>query len=61
MVEHLGADTFVHGHFGAARTGLTVRLGGVGNMKPGDVVPLSVDPRHLHMFDPESGARLPAA
>ncbi len=61
MVEHLGADTFVHGHFGADRTALTVRLSGVRNMKLGDVVPLSVDPRHLHMFDPESGARLPAA
>ncbi len=58
LVEHLGADTLVHGHFGSDRTDLTVRLGGTHALKPGDDLPIRIKPEHLHMFDPESGRRL---
>ena len=56
--EQLGADTLVHGRFGADRTDLTVRLSGIRHLKHGEALPLQVSPRHLHLFDPESGARL---
>ena len=58
VVEQLGADTLVHGHFGSDRTDLTVRLPGVSSLEPGAVLPLAVAPAHLHLFDPDSGARL---
>ncbi len=58
VVEQLGADTLVHGHFGSDRTDLTVRLPGVSGLKAGEVLPIAVAPTHLHLFDPDSGARL---
>ena len=58
VVEQLGADTLVHGHFGTDRTDLTVRLRGTVNLKPDQALPLRVAPEHLHLFDPGSGARL---
>ncbi len=58
VVEHLGADTIVHGHFGSSRTDLTVRLPGVRYLRSGEILPLSVKPTHVHLFDPENGARL---
>ena len=60
VVEQLGADTLVHGHFGSDRTDLTVRLHGTHGFRPDDVLPLGVRPDHLHLFDPESGKRLEA-
>jgi sn-glycerol 3-phosphate transport system ATP-binding protein len=58
VVEHLGADTIVHGHFGTSRTDLTVRLPGVRYLQSGEALPLTVEPAHVHLFDAESGARL---
>ncbi len=58
VVELLGADTLVHGHFGNDRTDLTVRMGGIHDLKHGEVLPLKVSPDHLHLFDSGSGARL---
>ncbi len=58
MVEPLGADTLVHGHFAAANADVTLRLPGTARHNPGDVLPLSVDPGRLHVFDRESGKRL---
>jgi sn-glycerol 3-phosphate transport system ATP-binding protein len=60
VVEQLGADTIVHGHFGASSTDLTVRLPGVRHLRAGEVLPLSVSPAHVHLFATESGARLGA-
>jgi len=60
IVEQLGADTIVHGQFGSSRTDLTVRLPGVRDFQQGEVLPLSVKPAHVHLFDPENGARLDA-
>ena len=58
VVEHLGADTIVHGHFGTSRTDLTVRLPGVRYLQSGETLALTVKPAHVHLFDAESGARL---
>ncbi len=61
VVEQLGADTLIHGHFGSDRTDLTVRLRGTVSLKPDQVLPLRVGPEHLHLFDPAGGARLDTA
>ena len=61
LVEQLGADTLVHGHFGSDRTDLTARLPGVKHLGAGEILPLSVMPEHLHLFDAETGARLDGA
>ena len=58
VVEQLGADTIVHGHFGTSSTDLTVRLPGVRHLQPGEVLPLSVKSDHVHLFDAENGVRL---
>lgn len=58
MVEHLGADTLVHGHFGNDKTDLTVRQNGTLQVKPGDVLSITVSKDHLHLFDPETEKRI---
>ncbi len=58
LVEQLGADTLVYGHFGSDRSDLTVRLSGIHSMKSGDLLAFNVAPGHLHLFDQDSGARL---
>ena len=58
MVEPLGADTLVHGRFVAADADVTLRLPGTAKVHPGDVLPLTADPRRLHVFDKETGRRL---
>jgi sn-glycerol 3-phosphate transport system ATP-binding protein len=58
MVEALGADTLVHGVFGDGRSQATVRVPGISKVAPGDRLPLTVAPDHMHLFDPTSGARL---
>ena len=58
VVEQLGADTLVHGHFGMNRTDLTVRLPGVKHYEAGDVLPLSIDMQYLHLFDADTGQRV---
>ena len=58
VIEQLGADTLIHGHFGSDRTDLTVRLRGTVNLKPDEALPLRVAPEHLHLFDPAGGKRL---
>jgi sn-glycerol 3-phosphate transport system ATP-binding protein len=58
VIEQLGADTVIHGHFGAERSALTVRLQGTVGIAPGEVLSLRVAPKHLHLFDADTGARL---
>jgi sn-glycerol 3-phosphate transport system ATP-binding protein len=58
LIEHLGADSLVHGHFGNDRTDLTVRVQGTLAMRAGEQLAFSVTPDHLHVFDPDSGERL---
>ncbi len=54
LVEHLDADTLVHGRIGGDR--LTIRLQGVRHVNAGDRLP--VEASALHLFDADSGARI---
>jgi sn-glycerol 3-phosphate transport system ATP-binding protein len=58
LVEPLGADTLVHGRLEGVAIELTARLPGTVSIDPGQPLPITVDRDHLHLFDPESGARL---
>ena len=58
MVEHLGADQLLHGRFGGSDELLTVRTSSETNYSAGQSVSLSVAADKLHLFDPQSGARL---
>jgi sn-glycerol 3-phosphate transport system ATP-binding protein len=57
LAEMLGADTIVHGRLGDG-TLLQARLPGTAHARPGDRLPLAVDPQQLHLFDRESGRRI---
>jgi sn-glycerol 3-phosphate transport system ATP-binding protein len=57
-VELLGADTLVHGHFGESQTLLTLRLTDVQHFKKNTILPLTVPPKKLHLFDTETGNRI---
>src|SRR6185369_3823816 len=58
LVEPLGADTLVHGHFAAIGTDVTVRLPGNAQVAAGDVLKLAASPARMHVFDRETGQRL---
>jgi sn-glycerol 3-phosphate transport system ATP-binding protein len=58
VVEQLGADTLVHGQFGATGADMTIRLNGIVQMEEGDTLPLAIDPENMHLFDAETGARI---
>ena len=58
LVEHLGADTLVHGHFGEDKTNMTIRLAGTQHFKPGEQLPLQIDADKVHLFDPATEKRL---
>ncbi|MFQ5974388.1 MAG: sn-glycerol-3-phosphate import ATP-binding protein UgpC [Alphaproteobacteria bacterium] len=58
VIEALGADTLVHGHFGDDRHECTIRLFGKPVVRPGDTLPLKATADNLHVFDVESGQRL---
>ncbi|MFO1080189.1 MAG: sn-glycerol-3-phosphate import ATP-binding protein UgpC [Reyranellaceae bacterium] len=58
MAEPLGADTLLHGRFGAARELVTVRQGGHVLAQPGERRRFRADPAHLHLFDSQTGQRV---
>ena len=55
VVEPLGADTLIYVDTGGQR--VVARVGGFPDFRPGDRVGVTLDPRHLHLFD-AAGARL---
>ena len=59
LVEQLGADSLIYGRLGD-ETGpeLTLRLSGIHAPSSGERLPLIARSAHIHLFDPESGARL---
>jgi sn-glycerol 3-phosphate transport system ATP-binding protein len=59
LVEHLGADTLVHGHFGDDKTDMTLRMSGIQTVKSGETLPISIAREHIHLFDPQSELRIP--
>ena len=54
LVEHLGADTLVHGHFGEDQTDMTIRLAGIQTFKAGEVLPIHIEPDKIHLFNPDT-------
>jgi sn-glycerol 3-phosphate transport system ATP-binding protein len=58
MVEPLGADTLLHGHFGDSKEDVTVRMPGHVQIKGGDTRRFAVDAAHVHLFDTGTGARV---
>jgi sn-glycerol 3-phosphate transport system ATP-binding protein len=57
LAEPLGADTLLHGRFGAARELVTVRQGGHVIARPGERRHFKAEPGHLHLFDSQTGKR----
>ena len=58
MIEHLGADTLLHGTLGNSDSKLTVRLAGISTINQGEVLPLSIEVKNVHVFDTDTGKRL---
>jgi len=62
LVEPLGADTLAHGRIAANTMGvghdLTVRLPGARPVAEGEALALAVAPEHVHLFDPQTTARI---
>ena len=59
FAEPLGANTLLHGRINGSDSAFTASLSGVHRIEPGDTaVALSVDPKHIHLFDRDSGQRI---
>ncbi len=60
LVEELGADGYLYGHadVNGKRTDLVARVDGRTHAHAGEKVFLIPTPRHMHVFDIESGLRL---
>lgn len=60
LVEELGADGYLYGHstIEGKRTDIVARVDGRVHPFAGDTVFLMPTPKHVHVFDAESGARL---
>jgi sn-glycerol 3-phosphate transport system ATP-binding protein len=56
LIEHLGSQTLLQAWLG--ETLVTVSMDGAVVATPGDIMPLSLDPQSLHLFDPERETRL---
>jgi len=57
VVEHLGADTLVHGSFGGDSY-VTVRISGIRNISQKGNLSLIIDPSNIHLFDQDSDKRI---
>ncbi len=58
FVEHLGADTLIHGRLGIDPTHFSLRIPGTHQFVVGESIPLGVPPGLIHVFDPQSGKRI---
>jgi multiple sugar transport system ATP-binding protein len=63
VVEELGADGFVYGTSGAEGTpdNVIIRIDARRDHRKGEVLHVTTDPQHVHVFDTESGERLSAS
>jgi multiple sugar transport system ATP-binding protein len=59
VVEELGADAYVHGtiHVDGASQTIVVRVSARDSVHRGDVIHLTTEPRHVHVFDTDTGQR----
>ncbi|WP_207454068.1 ABC transporter ATP-binding protein [Herbiconiux sp. SYSU D00978] len=60
VIEELGADGYLYGHadIEGNRVDIVARVDGRSHPMAGDRVFITPQPRHVHVFDVESGARL---
>jgi multiple sugar transport system ATP-binding protein len=60
VVEELGSDAFVYGTSGVEGTpnNIIVRVSGRDAVHKGDVIHVTTDAQHVHVFDADSGERL---
>ena len=58
LVENLGADTLVHGHFGEDQTDMTIRLAGIQKFELGEALPVTISADKIHLYDPTTEKRL---
>ena len=58
LIEALGADKLVYGHFGEPEQACTLRVGSEVTIRIGETVPIAAQAEHLHLFDPDSGRSL---
>jgi multiple sugar transport system ATP-binding protein len=60
VIEELGADAFIYGtcEIAGEPENLVVRIEARRDHRKGETVHLTTDPEHVHVFDPDSGARL---
>ncbi|MDM8542289.1 sn-glycerol-3-phosphate import ATP-binding protein UgpC [Desulfococcaceae bacterium HSG9] len=57
-IEILGADTMVYGRFADTPDLITIRLPDIHHFKSEKVLPLSVAPDKIHIFNKDTGARI---
>ncbi len=58
LIEPLGSETLIHGHLAApGETALVMRL--AGKAPEGDTLSVGFPSQHVHVFDAETGLRLP--
>jgi ABC-type sugar transport system ATPase subunit len=55
MLSNIGSEKYIHAHLG--QEGLTVRVPKEATFQPGQIVPLSIDPDRVHIF--QGGRRMP--
>jgi len=58
VVETLGADAYLYGTVSGTGTEVIVRAGGRDQIRMGEVVHVTADPRSVHLFDTATGLRL---
>jgi sn-glycerol 3-phosphate transport system ATP-binding protein len=59
IAEPLGANTLLHGRVASSEQPVTVSLAGVHSIEAGQGSErFSVNPSHIHLFDPVTGVRL---
>ena len=58
LIEALGADKLIYGHFGGLPNSCTLRVASKLAVRTGETIPVATLPEHLHIFDPDTGRRL---
>ena len=58
LVEHLGADTMVHGPLGRKGVDIAVRLSGFRMIESGQILALNAAQEQIHLFDHGNGKRI---
>jgi ABC-type sugar transport system ATPase subunit len=58
VIEMLGADSYFYGRVPGEATDTVGRAEHARSVAPGDVMRLTADAQHIHVFDPETGARI---